>query len=209
MRRLKVVYHRSRCVGQGSCAAAAPEYFEVRDGKSVVLGKPSVDAAGNSVFEKQCSDKGAEALINAGLSCPVNAIQVVDADTNKDIVPVNVEADGVKEIIAEYDDASEFVIDSAGYFLIRVNNKRGKIEVAFCSEKNKIAFCVVGSKPIDIYHTIINKLGVQIRKDHAAYLGRELQKAYIALTNNIDYVQDEELISSTQLRRESRQAAHR
>ena len=34
---------------------------------------------------------------------------------------------------------------------------------------------------------------LNIRMDHAAYLGRELQKAYIALKNNLEYVQDDEL----------------
>ena len=46
---------------------------------------------------------------------------------------------------------------------------------------------------MDIYQTMINKEKLPIRKDHAAYLGRELQKAYIALKNNLEYVQDEEL----------------
>ena len=52
---------------------------------------------------------------------------------------------------------------------------------------------VNGKKPIDIYQTIINKESLDIRKDHAAYLGRELQKAYIALKHDLEYVQDDEL----------------
>ncbi|MBI2105482.1 DUF4346 domain-containing protein [Candidatus Woesearchaeota archaeon] len=40
---------------------------------------------------------------------------------------------------------------------------------------------------------IINKKKLNIRKDHCAYLGRELQKAYIALKKGIKYVQDDEL----------------
>ena len=67
------------------------------------------------------------------------------------------------------------------------------IEVGFCKERNKITLKIIGKKPIDIYQTIINKEKLPIRKDHAAYLGRELQKAYMALKNNLKYVQDEEL----------------
>jgi dihydropteroate synthase len=99
----------------------------------------------------------------------------------------------IKEVVAKYDDMKEFVIDDKGYFLIRLDRKNKNIEVAFCAEKNKIALKVRGEKPIDIYQTIINKEKLPIRKDHAAYLGRELQKAYVALKYNLEYVQDGEL----------------
>jgi tetrahydromethanopterin S-methyltransferase subunit A len=107
--------------------------------------------------------------------------------------PVVSEAKGFKELTAQYDDAKEFVIDKEGYFLIRLNRKNNTIEVAFCKEKNKMVMKMVGKKPIDIYQTIINKEKLPIRKDHAAYLGKELEKAYIALKNSLEYTQDEEL----------------
>ena len=65
--------------------------------------------------------------------------------------------------------------------------------VAFCNGKNKVVLKVTGKKPIDIYQTIINKENIPIRIDHAAYLGRELQKAYLALRYDLEYVQDDEL----------------
>lgn len=99
----------------------------------------------------------------------------------------------IKEVVAGYDDIKEFVIDDKGYFLIRLDRKNKNIEVAFCAEKNKISLKVSGKKPIDIYQTIINKEKLPIRNDHAAYLGRELQKAYTALRYNLVYVQDDEL----------------
>lgn len=98
-----------------------------------------------------------------------------------------------KEIEAEYDDMKEFVIDDEGYFLIRLDRNAKKIEVGFCRERNLVSLKVTGTKPIDIYQTIINKEELPIRKDHAAYLGRELQKAYTALNNGLEYVQDDEL----------------
>ena len=101
--------------------------------------------------------------------------------------------DKAREIIAEYDDSKQFIIDKEGYFLIRVNRATRNIEVGFCKEKNKIALKIIGKKPVGIYHTILNKEKLSIRKDQAAYLGRELQKAYIALKNNLKYVQDKEL----------------
>ena len=102
-------------------------------------------------------------------------------------------SDDCKEIEAEYDDRKEFVIDEAGYFLIRLDREKKNIEVGFCQERNLINVKVTGKKPIDIYQTIINKVQLPIRKDHCAYLGRELQKAYLALQNNLEYVQDDEL----------------
>jgi len=98
-----------------------------------------------------------------------------------------------KEIKAVYNDYKEFVIDNEGYFLIRINREKKNIEVGFCKEIGKVNLKVIGKRPIDIYNTIINKEGLNIRKDHCAYLGRELQKAYTALQNNLEYVQDEEL----------------
>jgi dihydropteroate synthase len=40
---------------------------------------------------------------------------------------------------------------------------------------------------------VLNKEKLDIRKDHSAYLGRELEKAYVALMNDLEYVQDDEL----------------
>ena len=101
--------------------------------------------------------------------------------------------ENAKEVNAEYNDYKEFVIDNEGYFLIRIDRENKKIELGFCKEIGKVCLKVTGKKPIEIYHAIINKEGLNIRKDHCAYLGRELQKAYIALQNNLEYVQDSEL----------------
>lgn len=103
-----------------------------------------------------------------------------------------IDAEGAKVIIAEYDDLKEFTIDPAGYFLIRILPETKEIEVGFCRGGHKIDVIVRGKKPIDIYHNVV-KLNLITRMEHAAYLGRELQKAFIALQKNIKYVQDSEL----------------
>ena len=100
--------------------------------------------------------------------------------------------DDAKVVIAEYDDMKEFVIDPAGYFLIRILPETNEIEVGFCRSGQKVEVIVRGRKPIDIYHNIM-KLNLISRMEHAAYLGRELQKAYIAVQKGIKYVQDSEL----------------
>ena len=117
----------------------------------------------------------------------------MDTKKNEDVVDVKLKEDNIKEVTAEYDDSKEFVIDDKGYFLIKLDRKAKNIEIAFCNGKNKMILKVTGKKPIDIYQTILNKENIDIRKDHAAYLGRELQKAYLALKYNLQYVQDNEL----------------
>ena len=103
-----------------------------------------------------------------------------------------IDSEDAKIIIAEYDDLKEFSIDPAGYFLIRIFPETKEIEVGFCKSGQKIEVIVRGKKPIDIYHNIM-KLNLITRMEHASYLGRELQKAYIAVQKGIKYVQDSEL----------------
>jgi len=189
--KLRIEYNKNACIGNGSCAAIAPDHFELKGKKAKLLG--SGINRGFYSKEVECSKTAAKGIIDAGIACPVNAIRVFDLDKNKDIVGFKAEDKGAKEIIASYDDRKDFVIDGKNYFLIRLDRENKNIEVGFCKEKNKVALKVTGKKPVDIYQTMINKEKLPIRKDHAAYLGRELQKAYIALKNNLEYVQDEEL----------------
>ncbi|MAH33640.1 hypothetical protein CL615_04595 [archaeon] len=192
MAKLHIEYNKNTCIGQGSCVALAPDYFEFEGSKAIL--KESDDIGkGIYTLEVDSEPETADALIEAAKGCPVNAIRVIDPVKGADIVGNKVNDEEGKEVIAEYDDAKEFVVDDKGYFLIKVNNEKNKIEVAFCNEKNKIVLKVTGEKPLDIYQTILNKEKLDIRMDHAAYLGRELEKAYIALKNNLAYVQDDEL----------------
>ena len=191
-RNLKVEYLKERCIGNASCAALAPNQFEFKGQKATLLGSKEEEENKFSL-NVDCDDNEAKDIIEAAKACPVNAIGVFDKEKNEDIVGLEVKEDEAKEILAEYDDAKEFVIDDKGYFLIKLDRENKNIEIAYCNEKNKIVLKLKGKKPIDIYQTIINKEKLPIRKDHAAYLGRELQKAYIAIENNLEYVQDEEL----------------
>jgi ferredoxin len=190
-RKIKVGYIKERCIGNASCAALAPDQFEFEGQKATLVnGKDEGD--GKFYLDVSCDDSEADDIIEAAKACPVNAIGVFDKEKNEEIVGLEVKQDEAKEVKAEYDDAKEFVMDK-GYFLIRLDREKKNIEVAYCDEKNKVVLKVTGNKPIDIYQTIINKESLPLRKDHAAYLGRELQKAYTALQNNLEYVQDDEL----------------
>ncbi len=97
----------------------------------------------------------------------------------------------LQNINAEYS-PKEYSNDSRGYFLIKVNREENAIEVGYCTPKNILEKRILGKNPIELFYTII-RLGLISKLEHAADLGSELQKAYIALKNNLDYIQDKDL----------------
>ena len=192
MRKLKIIFDKKTCIGNKACMAVDPERWENDEDKVKLVGGKKSNGD-TYIFEKKFDDEEAQIVIEGAQVCPVNAIGIVDAETGEEIVTMKVSDKSSKIVEANYDDKKEFVLDPKGYFLIRVDRKEKKIEVAFCEKPNVVSLTVRGKKPIDIYQTIINKEKLELRKDHYAYLGRELEKAYIALKENIEYVQDDEL----------------
>ena len=191
MKKLRVELDMEKCIDNRSCINIDPAHFESKNNKASL--KKSLTKNNIQILDIEVSDQEAERIITAASSCPTNSIKVINVKDKKELVTTKVQENNVKEIEAAYDDSKEFVLDPAGYFLIRINKEKKLIEVGFCNERNKLVLKITGEKPIEIYQTIINKEQIQIRKDHCAYLGRELQKAYIALQKNLDYVQDDEL----------------
>ena len=102
------------------------------------------------------------------------------------------ESKDMKLIKGKYDDLKDYKYDIKGYFLIRVNKAKKEIEAGHCKQNNIILHKITGKRASDVYFSII-KAGLVSRLDHAAYLGKELTKAELALNYNLEYVQDEEL----------------
>lgn len=102
----------------------------------------------------------------------------------------------IAEEVEEEIDASGFqqkwVLDKKGYFLIRIDQKNKLLEVGHCTTNNKLIRIIRGKTPECVMYKIID-LGSLELLDHAAYLGKELQKAYIALKHGFNYRQDSEL----------------
>mgnify|MGYP001562137229 CR=1 FL=1 len=97
------------------------------------------------------------------------------------------------EIIqAEYDRIRDWKIDPVGYFLLKINKEKQQIEAGFCKTANKVEKVVVGKTAMEVFNTIIRENLVSTLQ-HAADLGAELQKAEIALKNNLNYIQDDPL----------------
>ncbi len=107
----------------------------------------------------------------------------------------------MKEVeVIKAEENKEMVFDPKGFFVIFLRDdqivvehylnvqKGGKLEV----ETGRLTKVVKGKTAKAICDTIIaNELVT--RRDHAAYLGRELQKAEIALENDLEYVQCESI----------------
>jgi len=91
----------------------------------------------------------------------------------------------------------KLVFDKNGFFVILLDREKGKIilehylnvekgKVLATGKLNKI---IEGNNAEEICHTVINQ-GLISRLEHAAYLGRELQKAEISLKNKLPYEQE-------------------
>jgi tetrahydromethanopterin S-methyltransferase subunit A len=86
----------------------------------------------------------------------------------------------------------DYVPDPKGYFTVHLNMENKEIVVHHHDINGRITKIVRGRTAEEIYHTIV-QLGLLSRHDHAAYLGRELAKAEIAIRKNLDYEQDRDL----------------
>lgn len=92
----------------------------------------------------------------------------------------------------EYDTIRDWHQDPNGYFTIMPFINEGLIKVRFYTNDNKRKYLFVGKTPQDLYWEITQR-GLISKMEHAAYLGKELAKAYIALKNKIHYNQDDDL----------------
>jgi len=102
------------------------------------------------------------------------------------------EAEKAEIIEAKYDRIRDWKMDSTGYFLIKINRQDQTMEAGFCKSSNKVEKVIIGKTAIEVFNTIIRESLVSSLQ-HAADLGAELQKAEIALKQNIRYIQDDPL----------------
>jgi len=109
---------------------------------------------------------------------------------------------GMKEVdVIRAERQKEMIFDPSGFFVIFLKDeeiivehytnvkKGGELEV----ETGRLTTVIKGTDAKAICDTIVEK-GLVSRRDHSAYLGRELQKAEIALKKGIEYVQCEPLV---------------
>lgn len=115
-----------------------------------------------------------------------NKVKVVDTNRNR-------EEDGpAPDMKRGMPFVFPWIADPVGYFLIRINRDDKTMELGLCGYEpplNVITTIIRGSDPSTIYQEAI-KRGMLTRMDHAAYLGKELMKAWYALEHGFEYVQD-------------------
>ncbi len=88
---------------------------------------------------------------------------------------------------------TEFNFDKAGWFKVQLDRNENKImALHYPLGKKNPETIIKGDTAREVYHTII-RLKLITKRDHAAYLGKELEKAAIALKLGRSYGQDEEL----------------
>ena len=97
-------------------------------------------------------------------------------------------------VSAQTHHVTEWVQDPRGYFTVQVNPETHEISVEHHDNSGRIVNVVVGRNAEDLYHQLINRMGLLSRLDHAAYLGRELAKAETALFSGAEYEQDTGLV---------------
>ena len=96
-------------------------------------------------------------------------------------------------IIAKHDELKDWRPDPKAYFLIRVNPAKKIIEAALVTYDHTIRKKIVGKYAVEIHNTIIRHK-LLTKPEHAAYLGKELYKAELALKYGAVYRQDFPLI---------------
>ncbi len=190
-KKIKIIYSRDKCRGLGMCATIAPHAFRMEGKKAVLVGGSSKER-GEYALTASLSAEAAEKAVNSGLACPLNAIRVIDVKNRKDLIPTRLVSYGAKRIAAQSIGRKDFEMDRKGYFLIRIDRNKNLIEVGLCRSKNHLDVVITGKSPTDIYYAIARKKLIS-RLEHAAYLGKELQKAFTALELGVEYVQDSPL----------------
>ena len=83
--------------------------------------------------------------------------------------------------------------DPKGYFIIKPFHSRKRVYVRCYDIKGNLKHTLAGNNTSQLIQEIIERKLIS-RLDHVAYLGREIEKAMIALKYNLKYSQDEDLL---------------
>lgn len=84
------------------------------------------------------------------------------------------------------------MLDGSGFFVIHVDGRSKRIVVEHYSYDRRVKAKFFGRTSKALCDTLVRR-GIVADASHAAYLGRELMKAELALRENAEYVQDRSL----------------
>ncbi len=81
------------------------------------------------------------------------------------------------------------VLDPSGFFIIYPKKNEGRIYLEHYKNDGPLNEIIYGEDPVLIASTAIER-GLVSRLDHAAYLGRELEKAFLSMAYEFQYIQE-------------------
>ncbi len=81
------------------------------------------------------------------------------------------------------------ILDPSGFFIIKAVKNEHRIYLEHYGKDGTLNEVIHGEDPISLSCTAVEH-GLVSRLDHAAYLGRELEKAYLCLIYGFRYIQD-------------------
>lgn len=102
-------------------------------------------------------------------------------------------SDGFEEVEHVVSGDDSVVLDKTGFFVILIDSIGKKIVLEHYSYDRNIKNKFSGSSAKLLCDTVLRK-GLVKDLSHAAYLGRELMKAEIALSGDFDYTQDKGIV---------------
>ncbi len=89
----------------------------------------------------------------------------------------------------EAKEPAKLVLDPSGFFIVYPKKEDGKIFLEHYKKDGTLNQVIYGTAPVLIASTAVER-GLVSRLDHAAYLGRELEKAHLSLCYGFPYIQD-------------------
>ncbi|PVX25410.1 MAG: dihydropteroate synthase-like protein [Candidatus Bathyarchaeum sp.] len=111
--------------------------------------------------------------------------------------PYNSEIEADSQVVYAAENLKPEVLDEKGIFKIAVDQNSGDIVALYLtdSQQDKPSIVIKGETAESVYSKI-EEMGLVTMLDHAAYLGRELAKAEIALRTGKEYIQDSPLFKA-------------
>lgn len=83
----------------------------------------------------------------------------------------------------------KLILDPSGFFIIYPKKGECKIYLEHYEKDGTLNEVIYGEDPVSIASTAVESRLVS-RLDHAAYLGRELERAYLSMLHGFPYIQD-------------------
>lgn len=96
----------------------------------------------------------------------------------------------VKQVeVVQADKSKKVGLDKAGYFVVLPLKDKGILNVEHYSNDNRLLRVIEGKDAASVYQTIVEN-GWVTQLSHAAYLGKELDRAELSMKLNFKYIQD-------------------